>query len=289
MFKQISLSLAAIALLASCSVKEDRINCSAPVTVSVSGFNVSQEPFSKAVQSVEDATAIKAITLAFYSGNTETYKSTQTRESLEEGETFGEFTTSLPLGNYTMIVLAIGGDNIPTLSGPTQASYGENVVGDTFATSQAVNINSSDTVNLDATLDRIVSCIAVNSTDGRSEEAKKLRITTSTGSRSFDPTTGLATVNTGITANITQPEAVGTVTRSAALLFLASDEQTADVTIETLDDEDQVIFRKTVTDVPLKRNRFTILTGALYDINATASSSSFLLNTDWLNPSTVNF
>ena len=167
MFKQISLSLAAIALLASCSVKEDRTQCIAPVTVRVGGFSVSQEPFSKAVQSVEDATAIKAITLAFYSGSTEAYKSTQTRESLEEGETFGEFTTSLPLGNYTMVVIANGGSNIPSLTGPAHASYGENVVGDTFATSQAVNINSLDAVNLDATLNRIVAFLAVNSTDGR--------------------------------------------------------------------------------------------------------------------------
>lgn len=40
MFKQISLSLAAIALLASCSVKEDRINCLAPVSVRVSDFSI---------------------------------------------------------------------------------------------------------------------------------------------------------------------------------------------------------------------------------------------------------
>ena len=287
MFKQISLSLAAIALLASCSVKEDRIQCIAPVTVRVGGFSVSQEPFSKAVQSVEDATAIKAITLAFYSGSTEAYKSTQTRESLEEGETFGEFTTSLPLGNYTMVVIANGGSNIPTLSGATEASYGENVVGDTFATSQAVNINSLDAVNLTATLDRIVAFLAVNSTDGRIEQAKKIRITTTTGSRSFNPTTGLATVNSGIIANITQPEAVGTVTRSAVLLFLASDEQSADVTLEILDADDQVLVQKTVTNVPLKRNRRTILSGALY--SATASSGSFQVNDEWLSNYNQNF
>ena len=227
MFKQISLSLAAIALLASCSVKEDRINCSAPVTVSVSGFNVSQEPFSKA-SDIATYSGVKHITLAFYSaGGTEVYKHTQSKESMPTGETFGEFTTSLQLGNYTMVVIANGGSNIPSLTGPTYASYGENVVGDTFATSQAVNINSLDAVNIDATLDRIVAFLAVNSTDGRINEAQKIRITTTTGSRSFNPTTGLATVNTGITANITQPEAVGSVTRSATLLFLASDDQTA--------------------------------------------------------------
>ncbi|MBP3202208.1 MAG: FimB/Mfa2 family fimbrial subunit [Bacteroidales bacterium] len=287
MLKQISLSLAAIALLASCSVKEERLDCSAPVTVSVSGFNVSQEPFTKAT-SVASYDGVKHITLAFYNtSGTEVFKKTQNKESMPTGETFGEFTTSLPLGNYTMVVIANGGSNIPTLSGATEASYGENVVGDTFATSQAVNINSLDAVNLTATLDRIVAFLAVNSTDGRIEQAKKIRITTTTGSRSFNPTTGLATVNSGIIANITQPEAVGTVTRSAVLLFLASDEQSADVTLEILDADDQVLVQKTVTNVPLKRNRRTILSGALY--SATASSGSFQVNNEWLSNYNQNF
>ena len=94
-------------------------------------------------------------------------------------------------------------------------------------------------------------------------------------------------MNSGITANITQPEAVGTVTRSAALLFLASDEQTADVTLEILDADDQVLVQKTVTNVPLKRNRRTILSGALY--SATASSGSFQVNDEWLSDNIQNF
>ena len=149
-----------------------------------------------------------------------------------------------------------------------------------------MNITSTEAVNLNATLDRIVTCIAVNSTDGRTEEAKKLRITTTAGSRSFNPTTGLATVNSGITAMITLPEAVGTVTKSASLLFLAADEQTADVTIETLDADENVLFSKTVENVPLKRNRWTILTGAMYQ---TTAAGTFSVNTDWLTNENMNF
>ena len=49
-----SLAAAAVTLLlaASCSIKEDRIQCLAPVTVAVSTFSVSQEgiPLTKAAQ-----------------------------------------------------------------------------------------------------------------------------------------------------------------------------------------------------------------------------------------------
>ena len=277
-------------------------NAQAPVTVSVSGFSVEQGDFpgtgdpqgtrgtTRALtraQSVSDYSSVKFLTLAFYkSDGTEVYKATQEKGNVPEGQTFGEFSTTLPMGSYTMVVVANGGSNVPTLTSATSATYGENAVGDTFVKSQEVNITSTEAVNLDATLDRIVTCIAVNSTDGRAEEVKKLRITTTTGSRSFNPTTGLATVNSGITATITHPEAVGTVTKSASLLFLATDEQTADVTIETLDEDDNVLFSKTVENVPLKRNRWTVLTGAMYQ---TTAAGTFSVNTDWLTNENVNF
>ena len=305
--KNVKFFFAAFMLLAaSCSNDESldsSVNLSseqglAPVTVSVSGFAVEQGDFpgtgepqgTRAVtraQSVSDYANVKFLTLAFYkSDGTEVFKQTQNRDDDATFDTFGEFSTSLPMGSYTMVVVANGGSNVPTLTSATSATYGENVVGETFVKSQEVNITSTEAVNLNATLDRIVTCIAVNSTDGRTEEAKKLRITTTAGSRSFNPTTGLATVNSGITAMITLPEAVGTVTKSASLLFLAADEQTADVTIETLDADENVLFSKTVENVPLKRNRWTILTGAMYQ---TTAAGTFSVNTDWLTNENMNF
>ena len=268
------------------------------MTVSVSGFAVEQGGFPGAgdpqgtravtrAQSVSDYSGVSFLTLAFYASNgTEVFKQTQNRDDNATYDTFGEFSTSLPMGSYTMVVVASGGDNAITLTSATSASFGENRVMETFAYSQVVNVNSDAALNLSATLDRIVSCLAVCSTDGRKDEAKKLRITTTTGGRSFDPTTGLATVNSGITATITHTEAVGTVTRSATLFFLAADEQNADVTIETLDEDDNVLFSKTVENVPMKRNRQTVLTGAMYQATA---AGTFSVNTDWLTNENVNF
>ena len=289
MRNKILLTLFAAAMLFAgcCKDKDIAATGFAKVKVTVSDFAVSQEDFSKA-QSVGTYSGVKFLTLAFYTGDgTEVYKVTQQKENMGEGETFGEFSTALAMGSYTMVVLGCGGNNMPTLTSATSATFGENVVGETFVATRSVTVNSNADVNLDATLDRIVSGIAIVSTDGRADEAKKLRITTSTGSRSFNPTTGLATENSGIIATITHPEAVGTVTRSATLFFLAADEQEANVTIETLDENDQVLFSKTVENVPLKRNRLTILTGALY--SATATAGSFQVNTDWLGNYNMNF
>lgn len=131
-------------LAASCSNDESldsSVNLSneqaqAPVTVSVSGFAVGQEEFPDAsggttrgttrATAVSDYTSVKFLTLAFYkSDGTEQFKVTQNRDDATTFTTFGEFSTSLPLGSYTMVVLGyvLYDDDALTLTSPTQAEY----------------------------------------------------------------------------------------------------------------------------------------------------------------------
>ena len=211
------------------------------------------------------------------------YKHTQERGNLEEGETFGVFSTSLMYGNYTMVVVANTGSNAIMVTSPTAATYGENNPMDTWVYTQAVNITGNDAVNLSATLDRIVTAVAVRSTDNRPAEVTHIRLSYTKGGKSFSPTTGLATSNTGFSATVAYPAStLGTTTSMGGYLFLADDEETLDVTIETLDAADgNVLFSKTITDVPVKRNRQTILTGATFS-GTGVSASGFQVNTTWL-------
>ena len=257
----------------------------APVTVSVSGFKVEQGdiPTTRAT-AVSDYASVSFITLAFYASNgTEVYKHTQVRDDNTTYTTFGQFSTSLMYGNYTMVVLANTGGNAITLTSPTVATYGENMPMDTFVYTQAVNITNNTAVNLSATLDRIVTAVGVQSTDNRPAGVTHMRLTYSAGGKSFIPTTGLATTNAGFSTTMSFPAAtVGTTTYMGGYLFLNTDEQTIDVTIETLDAENgNVLFSKTVNDVPLKRNRQTKLTGAIFS-GTDVSASGFEINSDWL-------
>ena len=273
-------------------------NVRVPVTVNVSGFSVSQEEFpsgstrSGAVRGTTRAAAdpatydgVKALTLAFYAGDgTETFKTTQTKGALEEGETFGEFTLSLPMGNYTMVVIGHGlndGEPAVTLTSPTEATFGEYPARETFATTQTVNIASTSAVNLSATLDRIIAKLRVVSTDGRTANAANVRMTMSAGGKSFNPTTGLAITNGGFSNAVNISAAAGSTSSSISYLFLTTDEQTMDVTIETLDEDGAVLFSKTVNNVPFKRNRVTNLTGTMYTNNSV--SGAFQVETEWLS------
>ncbi len=284
-------------LAASCSSDEsqdssvnpsDRQDLLAPVTVSVSGFAVSQEEFSggttRAAQDAAEYSGVKSLTLAFYRGSTETYKTTQTKDALEEGETFGEFSLSLPMGSYTMVVIGHGlndGEPAITLTSPTAATFGDNPVRETFVTTQTVNITNTNAVDVSATLSRVVSKLQVQSSDTRTNPACSVRMTFAAGGKSFNPTTGLATDDTGFSNAVNISTAVGATSLSNSYLFLSTDEQTMDVTIETLDEDGNVVFSKLVEDVPFKRNRVTKLTGAMYTNESV--SGAFQVETAWLS------
>ena len=276
--------LAGIALLfAACSNENETLvdnNAVAPVTVHVTGFSVSQENFSstRAASAVANYNDVNAITLAFYkTDGTEAYKTTQAKNEAD----FGEFSLSLPMGTYTMVALAYytNENSVLTLTSPTEASYNTRAR-ETFAYTQAVTISNTDVVDISATLERIVSMLTVKSTDGKTADVSNVRMSFSAGGKDFNPTTGLAITTTGLTNTVGNSAAVGATSTSSTMLFLNTDEQNIDVTIETLDADGAVLFCKTVPNVPFKRNRKTILSGAMYTNEAL--SGAFQVETAWL-------
>lgn len=283
-----------VLLLAACSTDNSIHNDDTliPVTVRVSDFSVSQDEFpgTRATTAPASYEGIDAITLAFYDEKgTEQYKTTQLKSNLPSGKTFGEMELSLHYGTYTMVVIGRGhfsGDSF-TLDSPTSALYDCEHVRETFTCTQAVRISSTSPVDLEATLNRIVAQVAVVSTDTKTANVARIRTTFSAGGKSFNPTTGLALDNTGFSNTVYGTGEIGETTTAINFLFLASDEQTMDVTIETLDADGEVLFSKTVPNVPLRRNRVTTLTGAMY--SPAAPTATFTLSTDWLPGNNLNF
>ncbi len=255
----------------------------APVKVHVDDFAISLEDEprggTRAAEDVASYKDITGLTLAFYKGDgSEAFK----REQQKSDPGFGEFSLSLPMGSYTMVVVAYKtSEGSPfVLTGPTVAAYTGDHVYDTFATTQDVNISSTDALDLSATLNRVVSRLVVESADGRTTNAANVRMTLSAGGKSFNPGTGAATVNTGFANTVSIKAEAGKSSQSSTYLFLLTDEQKINVTIEALDGEGSPLFSKTVNDVPFKRNRMTKLIGNIYTNNAL--SGGFQIETTWL-------
>lgn len=260
-----------------------------PVRVHVEGFSLSQEEFSgaqtRAAQDVADYSGINAVMLAFYKGDgTEVYKSTQAKGDAD----FGEFSLSLPMGSYTMVALAYhtSDGNPLVLTSPTVAEFTGRSY-ETFSVTQEVVISNTNAVEISATLNRIITQLKVVSSDGKTSDVSNVRMTFSAGGKDFNPSTGFAITNTGFANTVSNSASVGTSSTSLSFLFLATDEQNINVTIETLDADGNTLLSKTVTNVPFKRNRVTKLTGAMYTNEAL--SGTFQVETAWLDEYNASF
>lgn len=306
----VALFVSAVFGLGSCSDAEGVMNSEiegssecAPVRVHVSDFSFSVDDFpgtfdpSAGLGTVGSGTrgavdpgsynGLKAMTLAFYSADgSEVSKITQEKGSAEN---FGDFSLTLPVGSYTMVVIGrdvLEGDAF-SLTSATVAGYTSERVRETFCAKQSVAITSSAAVNLDVTLSRIVAQLTIQSTDGRPEGASKIRTTYSGGGKMFSPSTGLAIEDTGFSVVNTPKSAVGAAIGVKNFAFLASNEQVMDITLEVLDADDNVLITKEVKDVPLVRNKKTTLSGALF--TPTAVAIGVRVEEDWLPDETITF
>ena len=269
---------ASLLIVSSCSLKDDTPVDSTPVPVSVrvNDFAVTQEEFpgTKATQSVADYEKIKAVTLAFYAsdGTTKRYCSTQIKEDGTTYDTFGTFSLELPAGEYTMIVLAYNSTIPVVFNSMTAVIFGEEKSHETLCHTQNVTVTKDSPLDISATLSRISTCLDIRSTANRPEEVSFLRISLSKGGQGFNPTTGKATADEGFSVSNQPSSNVNAATHSSVHFFIASEDETMDVTIETLDNDRETIRSKTVTGVPFRSNRVTVLTGPLYAFGSPSGS-----------------
>jgi len=292
------LIMAGLILLAASSCSNESENTTindetlVPVCVHVNDFSVSQQdlPVTRANTAVTAYAGIKGMTLAFYkTDGTLQYSASQQRATMPGGKTFGEFSLSLPMGSYTMVVLAYGSNFPMTLNSMAEAVFDtqEARVRETFIAKQTVDVTTNSARDLTATLSRVISKLQLNSSDGRIADVKNVRMTFSAGGQAVNPLTGFASTNAGFSNTVSVSADPGTTSSSVSYLFLATDEQTMNVTIETLDADGNPLFSKTVNDVPFKRNRLTQLTGKMYTSDVTAVT--FEVNDEWLDDASVNF
>ena len=270
----------------------------APVTVRVSDFSIATEEISsggsltRGTETLDSYFAGGAITLAFYNAvGTEVYKTTQVKGD-GTYTTFGEFTANLQVGTYTMVAVArahYDGDAF-TLTSPTEAAYTSMRPRETFSKVQTVTVTSASPLDLSVTLNRINSWLKIISTDGRPASIKKIRTTFEKGGKSFNPTTGWATTDTGFSQTNNPSTATGATIEINVVPFVAcadDAEEKMTITIEALDNDDNVLGTKVVNNVPFKRNRQTILRGNVF--TAEPTTSSFKIETAWLSDYTMDF
>jgi len=282
-------------LLVSCGKEVDnQMERSIPVRVHVSDFSFSNEDFPAAATRAESSPvsyeSIRAIDVAIFSGNTRVYAATQLKDDASTYTTFGEFECRLPIGTYTMVAVARNrstGDEF-TITSPTQAAYTTERARETFCNTQTIQVDGTTPVDVSPVMNRVMAMFWLTSTDAVPADVSRIRTTYTAGSKSFNPTTGLATDDDGfVVTNSSKPDKSGGVLDIFSIVFLAADQETMDLTIDVLDANNTVLLTKHLKDVHFRRNQITKATGAVFTPGPT--TLTFTLNTTWLPDEPYNF
>ena len=269
-----------VLLLTACHKEESTTTGgTAAVKVTFNDFSITTEDFPTK-DAVAAYTGVKAMTLAFFDaqGNA-VYNTTQLRADNTSYTTFGEFSTELPMGSYTMVALGYGSEVPITLNGATEAVYTADRVRETFVVSQTVNVTSTNAMTINAAMDRVVSKVIVRSTDNRPSDVDSIRVTFSAGGKGVNPQTGLATTNTGLINTIAPTTAVGAPVSTINYLFLGTDQQSMNITVDALKADGTAVYHKVADAVPLQRNKVTVLRGQMFTAGA---NGGFTVNTSWI-------
>lgn len=190
---------------------------------------------------------------------------------------FGTVSIRLEPRTYQLLVISHSSNGNPTMTDPHKVQF-TNAKGftDTFIHFQTITI-SDEPVLLNLTLERITSLCHFVITDEIPAEVAKIQFTYRGGSGAFDAKTGLGCVNSIQKATFpVSPEQK----RFELYTYLHDSEGTLKLNAQALDAEDNILKEKDF-NVPMSRNRVTILSCDFFSNNSPFNTAILDFTSDW--------
>ena len=203
----------------------------------------------------------------------------QLHQSDNTAEDFGKPVMNLSYGTHHVYFVASRGTS-PVLD-TTNGTITWQTVRDTFWKDYEVSVVSTSNGNRAVTLDRIVTKLSLAFTDAISTNAKTINFTPATWYYGMNYKTGEPTTATSLqTSTMTLPdEYAGRTDVSVSYFSISpSTEWSTDVTVNSKDNDGNIIGQGVMTAVPLKRNRVTEYSGPLFSSGGAVTLS---LNSTW--------
>lgn len=273
--KKIILALFAVCSLLSCE-KLDFTGDYETGSLTVKVFQIEQTPFANLTRT-EVKNACSRLNFAIY--GTDGTRIKQINQLVSESN-FGTASFQLEEGTYLMVVVGHSCNGNPTMTDPNKIQFTNSTgYSDTFLYSQTVTIGD-EPLELDISLDRIVSLCRFVVTDDFPADVAKMQFYYTGGSGAFNASTGLGSVNSKqtVTFNVNAEQK-----QFDLYTFLHDTEGTIDLKVSALDSKDNVLRERTFT-VPLTQNQISWLSGPFFDSYSAAASSAITsidVHTDW--------
>lgn len=231
--------------------------------VVINVISINQKPFSRAY----GAESVTHLDFAIFDNNGTKIVKVNQRDTDND---FMHPTVSLSVGEYRLVIVAHSGNGTATITSPTEVTFPDNKVTDTFAYYGTLSITdqtaSSSDVNVE--MARVVSMVRLIMTDSElPSDLAQLKFYYTGGSSTFNPQTGFGSKNSRQTEY--RSLAGSTVDENGYHLFeiytfphIVSDE--LKLTITPMDADGTKIANERILDgIPIELNMITELKGAV--------------------------
>lgn len=272
-FNLIAIVLCITALLASCSKDKGTTN----LHLKIFPFQIIDEPLAK-------ASASEAVTkLQVYLFDA----SNSAVDSVIQVSTDANFGVidfdAIPSGTYTIVALGHIGSTMAIVDSPTQAHFPNGITPDAFCATRTITIGSTSDLDLNMVLDRMVAEFRLCSTTPLPADVASIEIIYSASGTHFNPSTALATDNSGYTFAINTNGYAGQLVNPHCTVLLNSDPQTMDVVVNAKNSQGAILFSHTFNGVQFQRNHRISATGPFF---GTSGTGSITFNNTWIEETT---
>lgn len=257
------------------------------VTITFNSFSVNQSNFdddtdtgnSRATTSIKDICGRISIAL-FNSEGTEKVKAANQAKSDNE---FGKISISVPKGTYTVVAIAHNGDGNATITSPSEISFKDNKVTDTFYYYGQMDINDNADVAID--MKRAVAMFRLVVKDNTPKAITAMKFYYTGGSSTFDATTGYGCKNSRQTEMRTVESGAYSGESSYDIYtFPHQEEKKLKIDVSALESATATTptYMRTFTDVSVKRNCITRYSGIFFGEDpATGRGFELTTNDEW--------
>lgn len=286
-----TLLLLSLVALFSCSSDEDATTATElePTTVNVTftGLDISITPDLKANAPLRvSATESKVTRIAFKVFDATGKEVYSEDKKYGSDNDFDHVVCPLHVGKYTFVAVAHKAkpldSPVATVTSADEALLTENYVPKlVFAKTMDVTVAGNTTQNVTMEFGkRITTSFNLKVTDAYPDEVTKVRLTANSSKPkaaspfAFSPATGFAPSALSYTNTISRAEnklSSFTGKEIGLHFFLTKDEQQMDIVIEMLNDADEVLYTRTLSDLTFHRHSTTCTTGTFFTASVTTT------------------
>lgn len=264
------------------------------VTLTFNSFSASQSNFgddngignSRAITNIKDICGRISIAL-FNSDGTEKVKTVNQSKSDSE---FGKISINIPKGTYSVVVIAHNGDGNATITSPSEISFKDNKVTDTFFYYGQLDINDNTDVAID--MKRAVAMFRLVVKDNTPEAIKVMKFYYTGGSSTFDAITGYGCKNSRQTEIRTVDSgAYSGESTYDIYTFPHQEEKMLKIDVSALESAtaSTSTYMRTFTDVSVKRNYITRYSGIFFGEDPSTGRGFELVTSDEWGYSDYNY